>query len=315
MSLFQRIKNELGEDYLDKLSLDKNLENELPEYELEKLVIDTLRSINPEEMDRLEAEEREEYERENLDPRKAFDTRDIADKYVLDAKKRYRGSAVAEMRKIVFNQARDKYGSVRRFLEYLLSDPSNSTCGINNRRIFNHIKKIADLYDRDNKKLSEAIEILDEAGIKLVRRGELINEKVTIVGLRDNFKNVFPYSDYKNLRIISSTTKGKDTLTMTCNGTVESKSSAVPYRVLVQLHRKTLEDEWNLNSSIEVKCTCNAFRYNVAYPLYKNKNYAGRVPGNSMIPNRVVNARQIPTFCKHIYAYLRYLIQQKVISM
>lgn len=144
---------------------------------------------------------------------------------------------------------------------------------------------------------------------------KLLDEKENLIQLRDNFKKVFPYSDYKNIRIISSSTKGNDTLTLICSGIIESRDQAAPYKVLVQFHRKTLEEPWDINAVVEVKCTCNAFRYNVAYPLYKNKNYAGRVPGNSTIPNRVVNAKQIPTFCKHIYAYLRYLIQQKVISL
>lgn len=144
---------------------------------------------------------------------------------------------------------------------------------------------------------------------------EFLNEKQSLIQLRDNFKKVFPYSDYKNVRIVNSTSKGKDTLTMTCSGLVEAHSQSMPYKVFVQFHKQNLEDQWDINAMVEVKCSCDAFRYNVAYPLYKNKNYAGRVPGNSTIPNRVVNKAQIPTFCKHIYAYLRYLIQQKVISL
>lgn len=144
---------------------------------------------------------------------------------------------------------------------------------------------------------------------------EFVNEKKSLIELRDNFKKVFPYSDYKNLRIVTSSSKGKDTLSLVCRGAVESQSLPGQYTVLVQFHRKSLEDPWDINSVVEVKCNCNAFRYNVAYPLYRNKNYAGRVPGNSTIPNRVVNAQQISTFCKHIYAYLRYLIQQRVISL
>lgn len=142
-----------------------------------------------------------------------------------------------------------------------------------------------------------------------------MDEKQSLIQLRDNFKKVFPYSDYKTLRVASSTTKGKDTLTLVCNGNVVSSSNNGTYKVLAQFHRKTLEDPWDINAVVEVKCTCNAFRYNVAYPLQRDKNYAGRVPGNSMIPNKANNPQKIPTFCKHIYAYLRYLIQQKIISM
>lgn len=151
--------------------------------------------------------------------------------------------------------------------------------------------------------------------LDFIEESARIDEKLSLVQLRDNFKKVFPYSDYKNVKVISSTSKGKDLLTMVCRGTIESQSSSKTYSVICQFHRKTLEDAWNIDSMVEVKCTCNAFRFNVAYPLYKNKNYAGTVPGNSRIPNKVQNAEQIPTFCKHIYAYLRYLIQQKVIAM
>lgn len=151
--------------------------------------------------------------------------------------------------------------------------------------------------------------------LEFLNESRKIEEKQSLIQLRDNFKKVFPYSDYENVRIISSTSKGRDTLTLSCSGIIESQSKNTPYKVLVQFHRKNLDDPWNIDTMAEVKCSCNAFRYNVAYPLYKNKNYAGRVPSNSTIPNKVVNREQIPTFCKHIYAYLRYLIQQKVISL
>lgn len=151
--------------------------------------------------------------------------------------------------------------------------------------------------------------------LEFVDESIVINEKETLTQLRDNFTKVFPYSDYKNLKILNSTSKGRDTLTLVCRGTVQSSTLAHNYTVLCQFHRKTLEDPWDLNAMVEIKCTCNAFRFNVAYPLFKNKNYAGTVPGNSRIPNKVQNAQQVPTFCKHIYAYLRYLIQQKVITM
>jgi len=144
---------------------------------------------------------------------------------------------------------------------------------------------------------------------------QTINEKKSLIQLRDNFKKVFPNSEYKDLRILNSQSKGKDTLGLTCSGTVQGSHATENYKVFVQFHRKTLQDPWDLNALVEVKCNCNAFRYNVAYPLYREKNYAGRVPSVSMIPNRVINPQKIPTFCKHIYAYLRYLIQQKVIEM
>ena len=150
---------------------------------------------------------------------------------------------------------------------------------------------------------------------EFIEQENRVDEKVTLVQMRDNFKKVFPYSDFKNVRVVNSTTKGQDQLTMVCRGTVDSQHTSQTYTVLVQFHRKTLEEKWTIDCMAEVKCTCNAFRYNVAYPLFYNKNYAGTVPGNSKVPNKVQNKEKIPTFCKHIYGYLRYLIQRNIISL
>ena len=150
--------------------------------------------------------------------------------------------------------------------------------------------------------------------LQFLTEKQKIQEKESLVQLRDNFAKVFPYSDYKNLRIINSTSKGKDTLGLTCRGNVEASEGNGQHTVLVQFHRNSMEDPWDLNCIAEVRCSCNAFRYNVAYPLFQAKNYAGRPAASARIPNKVNNKDKIPTFCKHIYAYIRYLIQQRVIA-
>lgn len=150
--------------------------------------------------------------------------------------------------------------------------------------------------------------------LQFLNEQKKITEKESLVQLRDNFAKVFPYSDYKNLKILNSTSKGKDTLTLTCRGNVEASEGGGQYTVLVQFHKQNLDDPWDLNAIVEVRCSCNAFRYNVAYPLFRSKNYAGRPAPSARIPNQVNNKEQIPTFCKHIYAYLRYLMQQNVIA-
>jgi len=144
---------------------------------------------------------------------------------------------------------------------------------------------------------------------------QFIDEKETLKSMRDKYKAVFPYSDPQDIKVLNSTEKGKDTLQLHCRGTIESENSSKTYNCLIQLHRKTLNDDWTIDDIGEVKCTCKAFRYNVAYPLLINKNYFGTVPGYSRIPNRIRNPKKVPTFCKHVYSYIRYLIKKRIIKL
>ena len=63
----------------------------------------------------------------------------------------------------------------------------------------------------------------------------------------------------------------------------------------------------------KVNCTCNAFRYNVAYPDAKYNVLGGVVKSHNRIPNKIRNSKQIPTVCKHVYSFLHFLYNKNIL--
>lgn len=136
---------------------------------------------------------------------------------------------------------------------------------------------------------------------------------ITIRDLMHNFDTVFPHSS-KESKVVGSYEKDQG-LTLLCRGIVKSQSSSKIYQVNVQFHRNDAEEPWNVEHIGEVKCQCNAYRYNVAYPNVNTKTHYGRPAGNNRIPNKVRNPKKIPSVCKHIYAYVVSLVKKNVIKM
>lgn len=135
----------------------------------------------------------------------------------------------------------------------------------------------------------------------------------TLKNLIDNFGKVFPYSE-KDLPIINWHIDGKDSLKMTAKGLVKSEEGKFNYQVLVEFNRESEEEPWRLNQVGKVNCTCNAFRYNTAYPDVKYDVLAGIPKSNNRIPNKIRNKHQIPSVCKHLYSFLHFLYLKKIIQ-
>lgn len=142
---------------------------------------------------------------------------------------------------------------------------------------------------------------------------DFITEKTNLSGMSSNYRRVFPRSS-TNLQVLES--KEKDYgLTLLCIGYVKSETDpSKRYKVAVQLHRKNENEKYSIRSKCEIRCQCNAFRYNISYPSLNNKELYGKPPKNFRIPNKVRNPGKIETVCKHLYSYIQYLIKKGVIS-
>ena len=139
------------------------------------------------------------------------------------------------------------------------------------------------------------------------------DKRPTLKNLIDNFGKVFPYSE-KDLPVINWRVEGKDGNDMTAKGLVKSESGQGSYNVLVEFHRDDLDTPWTVYSVGKVNCTCNAFRFNTAYPDVKNDVLAGIPKSYNRIPNKMLNPKQIPSVCKHVYSFLHFLYNKKVIQ-
>lgn len=139
-----------------------------------------------------------------------------------------------------------------------------------------------------------------------------LNESnLSLQDLIDNFRKVFPYSKADN-NVLSYKIEGKDTEDMICTGKVASSNSDA-YTVSVKFHRNDTQKPFSIMNIGEVNCSCNAFRYNTAYPDIQNKVFHGQPKSNNMIPNTVRNPQKVPSVCKHLYSFLIYLYNKGII--
>ncbi|MCQ2210718.1 MAG: hypothetical protein MJZ34_10540 [Paludibacteraceae bacterium] len=143
------------------------------------------------------------------------------------------------------------------------------------------------------------------------RSKSLLTEKVTLSNMINDFKKLFKHS-FTDLAVGYSKEKNQG-LSMICTAQVESEKGGKSYSVSVQMHRKTQEEPYTIKSPCEVKCSCKAFQYYTSYQLYANKNLYGKPSRWNKTPNQERNTKNIPTVCKHLYSYIRYLVQKGVI--
>ena len=134
----------------------------------------------------------------------------------------------------------------------------------------------------------------------------------TLKNLIDNYRKVFPYSD-KDIQVVNWHIDGKDKQDTVIKGLVKSQSGNGSYNVIVELHRDNLETPLMFSLVGKVNCTCNAFRYNVAYPDAKYNVLGGVVKSYNRIPNKIRNSKQIPTVCKHVYRFLHFLYNKNIL--
>lgn len=133
----------------------------------------------------------------------------------------------------------------------------------------------------------------------------------TLHQLIDNFGKVFPYSK-EDLPIVSSKIDGWEGSDMKVTGQVKSEDGSESYGVIAEFHRDSPETLWSIEMVGKVNCTCPAFRFNTAYPDAKNGVMAGQIPSYAKIANKVRNAQQLPSVCKHLYSFLHKFYESKL---
>lgn len=85
------------------------------------------------------------------------------------------------------------------------------------------------------------------------------------------------------------------------------------YHVTVEIKRNDTNKPYSISDDCKVYCTCNAFRYNVAYPDLNKNGFYGIPKSNNKIPNKILNPNKIPTICKHCYSLLAELTKKGII--
>lgn len=146
----------------------------------------------------------------------------------------------------------------------------------------------------------------------VIQENNLNESELSLQDLVDNFRKVFPYSKADH-NITSYKIIGKDTEDMVCTGVVKSSDNDKSYNVSVKFHRDNTEKPFSIMNIGEVNCSCNAFRYNTAYPDVQNNVFFGQPKSNNRIPNKVRNPQKVPTVCKHLYSFLIYLYNKGII--
>ena len=160
------------------------------------------------------------------------------------------------------------------------------------------------------------IEELKQVIRELVEEG-LIEEafnKQTLNGLVNNFNSIFPNSSYGDLRVTHKKVYGEDTTELKIVTQIKSSSSNGAYSTVIVLRRNDLEEEWNVNMPCEVKCSCPAFKYNVAYGNLKSKNFYGRPDRWARKRPEKKNVKGVPTMCKHLMRAAQEAVQQGIIQ-
>lgn len=95
------------------------------------------------------------------------------------------------------------------------------------------------------------------------------------------------------------------------------KSATKPntyYSTIIQLYRKDPDIPWSWHNLCTVKCTCDAFHYFLAYPLYITGTLWGKPRLWNKVPNKVRNRAKIPALCKHLVLVTNYLIKRGIIE-
>jgi len=85
------------------------------------------------------------------------------------------------------------------------------------------------------------------------------------------------------------------------------------FKVGIRLLRHESSDTLTLSTPCEVFCQCEAMDFWLAYVLHKHHSYLGRPDKLNMEPPKIRNPKEVPTFCKHLFGFMRELIRAKKI--
>lgn len=166
---------------------------------------------------------------------------------------------------------------------------------------------------------SEESSILEDVMPNLGVRGTKV-VKFDIGTLMPNFNDLFKNSvAIPNSRFsqIESTPKSAKWITIRAIARGDTKWSPKSHRysLAVRFLRSSADVPITPQTMVEVKCSCPAFNFFLAYVLWKGKSHLGKPKAKIKQPPDIRNPRRIPTVCKHLQGFLGALIQDGVIEI
>ena len=129
---------------------------------------------------------------------------------------------------------------------------------------------------------------------------------VTLKNLADNFYKVFSAKVAPKVRHSSAKHNGHYVL---LKG--RATGSTGMYTMEIELQKDSL-GKVNYNSPVSyIYCSCPAFQYYVQDPLAK---IGSTYPGTGHVNKKINNPKQVAAPCKHLYAYINYLMSKGVLN-
>lgn len=128
---------------------------------------------------------------------------------------------------------------------------------------------------------------------------------VTLKQLSDNYYRLFSLKALPKVRYL----RAKHNV-----GSVVLYGSAVGskgmYTMEIELEKES--DKVSYLSPVSyTHCTCKAFQYYVQDPL---ANVGSTNPGTGHVNKRINNPDQIPAPCKHLYAFIQYIMSKGILN-
>jgi hypothetical protein len=156
---------------------------------------------------------------------------------------------------------------------------------------------------KEIQKLIEKINKPDPSQIVELPRWKRRKSKVTLHQLYINF----PYEVFKYDPIPPQPVKiirfkmSEDLLQLDIWALVKSATrSSKQHKCIIQLHRKDEDIPWNWDLPCEIWCSCESFRYFLAYPLYIRAGLARITTPWNKVPAKVRNPFNKVSLCKHL---------------
>lgn len=146
------------------------------------------------------------------------------------------------------------------------------------------------------------------------RAAQLFSTRLTYKQLVKNFPKVFPNSEYRKLKITNLKYKGEKSKKLHTITRVKSSTRDYEFIVNIVINRKNTKEPWNLGMKGELRCTCQAFHYYLAYPDARVKMLYGKVQPWNKVKNKVKNPKIFPSLCKHGMRALGNLIIEGLVN-
>ena len=139
------------------------------------------------------------------------------------------------------------------------------------------------------------------------------------VTLKQLYRN-FPYEVWKynpvppqpvrlkKLRVIASG------YALYVSAKVKSATSNRWYTTTLVLWRKNKSEKWSWDMKAQFKCSCDAYKYYLAFALYSHGAIVGRPSFWNKVPAVVRNPENKPQLCKHGVLLVNHLIRKGIIK-